>query len=42
MYAKPLSFLVGSINLYRNIFYQVDLLPWITTFYPTLFKLVAV
>ena len=30
MYAKPISFLVGSNNVYGIIFYQVYLLPWIT------------
>ena len=30
MYAKPISFMVGSTNVYGIIFYQVYLLPWIT------------
>ena len=30
MYAKILEFMVDSINIYGNIFGQVDPLPWIT------------
>ena len=30
IYAKPVSFLVGSTNVYGVIFYQVYLLSWLT------------
>ena len=35
MFSKPISFLVGSPYVYEIIFYQLYLLPWITT--PPLF-----
>ena len=31
MYAKPISFLFISTNVYGIIFYQVHLLQWLTT-----------
>ena len=30
MYLKTLAFMVGSTTMYGGIFYQVNLLPWIT------------
>ena len=30
MYAKSISFLAGSTNVYGIIFYQMYLLPWLT------------
>ena len=36
IYAEPLEFLVGIINIYGGIFYQMYLLPQLTIPYPFL------
>ena len=31
MYSKPITFLVGGINIYASIFYPFELLPWLSS-----------